>query len=144
MAIKQLILDSNSDIICLQEFWFDDAGKFQKFFEEKLSANYSFHYRPRTNSWKGESYKWDGIAIMVKKPTVGGPKDLKLRVVDEFPILFSDKGNRVGKCDIFFKIFTISAIGPNQFIRFIIKIGIKYSRGKTFLAPKHPFNISSS
>ncbi|KAG5190697.1 Endonuclease/exonuclease/phosphatase [Tribonema minus] len=50
---------TGSDIICFQEYWFQDA--YQELFREQLEQEYSFFTKQRTG------HKADGIAILLRK-----------------------------------------------------------------------------
>lgn len=53
------ILQEKSDLICLQEYWFEQ--RYRNVFEDALSDEYSFH------SLKRPGGKEDGLAIFTKK-----------------------------------------------------------------------------
>jgi len=77
--IVSAIKESNADVVCLQEFWFNKS--FQQFFRTELNAyGYSLHQLRRTGS------KQDGVCVLTKNTCE------MLKVIE---IPFNDEVDRV-------------------------------------------------
>eukprot|EP01039_Chlorochromonas_danica_P009234 gene9234-10196_t len=86
-AICQALLDSQADLICLQEFWFSNP-LLRDLYQKNLCGvgkGYEMRYLGRTSS--GSQLRKDGLAVFVKKD--------RLLIEDVQEILFRDCGDRV-------------------------------------------------
>lgn len=85
--ICRTLLDSQADLICLQEFWFSNP-LLRDLYEKQLCSGdgpYEMRYLGRTSS--GAQTRKDGLAVFVKKD--------RLLIEDVQEILFHDCGDRV-------------------------------------------------
>ncbi|KAH7295943.1 hypothetical protein KP509_26G000700 [Ceratopteris richardii] len=81
--IVELLLLSNSSVICLQEFWLGNRELEHLYVENLKEANYSTYKLARTNS------RGDGLLTAVK--------NTKLKVLDYKELFFNDCGDRVAQ-----------------------------------------------
>lgn len=80
-SIIQLLQSLNIDLICLQEFWFQNPA-FIHLYQSKLSSKYSFHTLRRTGSLD------DGLAILVDKEN--------FKLINKCDFKLYDIGHRIG------------------------------------------------
>lgn len=89
LAICDQLLQSNADIICLQEYW-SGSDKLRDLYKSILcgpkGAGYTFTEQRRTSHWRMRD---DGLACFVK--------DERIVVQDTRAILFHDCGDRVAQ-----------------------------------------------
>jgi endonuclease/exonuclease/phosphatase family metal-dependent hydrolase len=78
-AIIGMLAGAAADVICLQEFWFED--EFSGYYEGALGNRYDFVGMQRTG------FKADGVMILVNRA--------KFQVVTQRPLEFRDDGDRV-------------------------------------------------
>lgn len=87
IAICEQLLQSNADVICLQEFWFGSEDIMQLYKSMLCGAKgYSLKELRRTSHWRMRD---DGLACFVK--------DERVVVQDTRAILFHDCGDRVAQ-----------------------------------------------
>ena len=78
------LLATNSDVICLQEFWCASED-IKQLYKEKF-ASYTLKELPRTSHWRSRE---DGLAVLVK--------EAKVVLQDYRNILFHDCGDRIAQ-----------------------------------------------
>ena len=82
--ICDTLLATNSDVICLQEFWCASED-IKQLYREKFSS-YTLKELPRTSHWRSRE---DGLAVLVKES--------KVILQDYRNILFHDCGDRIAQ-----------------------------------------------